>query len=116
MALAVPLSRFTSRVGGGSAFFVRRTKRFWKHEQATNDYTCFDSSIISVSLDWLIMDFERIESHFRQWVDNLDCNMRLTSLTRVPPNKSPEPTAVAAAVAIHAASRRWLSFLRWAVC
>ena len=31
---------------------------------------------------------------------------------RVPPNQSPEPTAVAAAVAIHAASRRWLSFLR----
>ena len=25
MALAVPLSRFTSRAGGGSAFFVRRT-------------------------------------------------------------------------------------------
>ncbi len=30
----------------------------------------------------------------------------------VPPNKSPEPTAVAAAIAIHAASRRWLSFFR----
>jgi hypothetical protein len=29
-----------------------------------------------------------------------------------PPNQSPEPTAVAAAVAIHAASRRWLSFFR----
>jgi len=32
-----------------------------------------------------------------------------------PPNKSPEPTAVGAvrsAVAVHAASRRWLSFLR----
>ena len=28
------------------------------------------------------------------------------------PNQSPEPTAVAAAVAIHAASRRWLSFGR----
>jgi hypothetical protein len=28
------------------------------------------------------------------------------------PNQSPEPTAVAAAVAIPAASRRWLSFLR----
>jgi hypothetical protein len=28
------------------------------------------------------------------------------------PNQSPEPTAVAAAVAIHAARRRWLSFLR----
>ena len=32
-------------------------------------------------------------------------------------NKSPEPTAVGAcssAVAVHVASRRWLSFLRWA--
>jgi len=28
------------------------------------------------------------------------------------PNQSPEPTAVGAAVAIHAASRRWLSFFR----
>src|ERR1035438_8175780 len=27
LALAVPLSRFTSRVGGGSAFFVRRFMR-----------------------------------------------------------------------------------------
>jgi hypothetical protein len=27
------------------------------------------------------------------------------------PDKSPEPIAVAAAVAIHAASRRWLSLL-----
>jgi len=32
--------------------------------------------------------------------------------TYQPPNQSPEPTAVAAAVAIHAASRRWLSFFR----
>jgi hypothetical protein len=33
----------------------------------------------------------------------------------VMPNKSPEPTAVGAcrsAVAVHAVSRRWLSFLR----
>jgi hypothetical protein len=33
----------------------------------------------------------------------------------MPPNKSPEPTAVGAvryAVAVHAASRRWFSFLR----
>jgi hypothetical protein len=33
-------------------------------------------------------------------------------------NKSPEPTAVGAvssAVAVHAASRRWLSFLRWMI-
>jgi hypothetical protein len=30
----------------------------------------------------------------------------------LPPNQSPEPSAVAAVVAIHATSRRWLSFLR----
>jgi hypothetical protein len=30
----------------------------------------------------------------------------------MPPNQSPEPTAVAAAVASHVASRRWLSFFR----
>jgi hypothetical protein len=28
LALSVPLSRFTSRVGGGSAFFVRPTSRY----------------------------------------------------------------------------------------
>jgi hypothetical protein len=28
MALSVPLSRFTLRVGGGSAFFVRHQDRF----------------------------------------------------------------------------------------
>ena len=37
MALSVPLSRFTSRVGGGSAFYVRRlmsasTKHEWLHD------------------------------------------------------------------------------------
>ena len=34
---------------------------------------------------------------------------------QMPPNKSPEPTAVGAgssAIAVHVASRRWLSFLR----
>ena len=38
------------------------------------------------------------------------CKMR-----DVPPNKSPEPTAVGAcssAIAVHVASRRWLSFFR----
>jgi hypothetical protein len=39
---------------------------------------------------------------FRQKRIGVDCR----------PNKSPEPTAVAAAVAIHATSRRWLSFFR----
>jgi hypothetical protein len=29
LARSVPLSRFTSRVGGGSAFFVRPRETFW---------------------------------------------------------------------------------------
>ena len=36
-------------------------------------------------------------------------------IPKMPPNKSPEPTAVGAlssAIAVHAASRRWLSFFR----
>jgi hypothetical protein len=41
--------------------------------------------------------------------------MKLTRDFSTWPNKSPEPTAVGAvssAVAVHAASRRWLSFFR----
>ena len=39
----------------------------------------------------------------------------IMSFTFLWPNKSPEPTAdgdVSSAIAVHAASRRWLSFLR----
>jgi hypothetical protein len=39
----------------------------------------------------------------------------MRELHKMPPNKSPEPTAVGAcrsAVAVHVASRRWLSFFR----
>ena len=45
-------------------------------------------------------------------LDLLDFIMDFTSLL---PNKSPEPTAVGAvssAIAVHAASRRWLSYFR----
>ena len=41
--------------------------------------------------------------------------LRKTSVRDQKPNKSPEPTAdgaVRSAIAVHAASRRWLSFLR----
>jgi len=34
LALAVPLSRFTPRVGGGSAFFVRPLPRFFDFARA----------------------------------------------------------------------------------
>ena len=41
MALAVPLSRFTSRVGGGSAFFVRR------HFMRYLFLICFGSAVLA---------------------------------------------------------------------
>ena len=42
----------------------------------------------------------------------LDFGGRKRQDMRMWPNQLPEPTAVVAAVAIHAASRRWLSFFR----
>jgi hypothetical protein len=56
---------------------------------------------------------EQVRSRpIRERLDLPDFIMDFTSLM---PNKSPEPTAIGAgssAVAVHAASRRWLSFLR----
>jgi hypothetical protein len=56
-----------------------------------------------------------IAAFFLLWLAGtvISFRMILSRLTR--PNKSPEPTAVGAgrsAVAVHAASRRWLSFFR----
>jgi hypothetical protein len=51
---------------------------------------------------------------FRPWFVSFAYWIGICMRDRVP-NKSPEPTAVGAvssAVAVHAASRRWLSFLR----
>ena len=42
MALAVPLSRFTSRVGGGSAFYVRRIR----HTMTNREWTDFMSGLL----------------------------------------------------------------------
>jgi len=41
LALAVPLSRFTPRVGGGSAFFVRRHGYGFDRPNVTDDVECF---------------------------------------------------------------------------
>jgi hypothetical protein len=51
----------------------------------------------------------------RQVRKRLDLPDFIMDFTSLMPNKSPEPTAVGAgrsAIAVHAASRRWLSFLR----
>src|SRR5664280_178014 len=36
LALSVPLSRFTSRVGGGSAFYVRRLERSYGNQASSH--------------------------------------------------------------------------------
>ena len=51
----------------------------------------------------------------RQICERFDLPDFIMDFTSLMPNKSPEPTAVGAgrsAIAVHAASRRWLSFLR----
>ena len=171
MARSVPLSRFTSQFGGGSAFFVRQHSRHenirdivfafctysllsgCRHFEQAGCYSgCRSRSRSSRfspcglqeaegrvcdSLRWRpsrVVDFIRatssIESHKCDG-DELDyepamcrcrsedighdiCQNTRARLTMLP-NKSPEPTAVGAcssAIAVHAASRRWLSFFR----
>ena len=48
MALAVPLSRFTSLVGGGSAFFVRRLTHIYEKVRQTKmeSGSCYRSRTI----------------------------------------------------------------------
>ena len=58
MALAVPLSRFTSRVGGGSAFFVRRVMKPQLKAQDCTDHDPIESWLPadSTQLDyWLCL-------------------------------------------------------------
>ena len=52
MALAVPLSRFTPRVGGGSAFFVRQ-HYVSQNMDTPNDITkrCFDTLLAATAAD-----------------------------------------------------------------
>ena len=119
MALLVPLSRFTSRVGGGSAFFVRHFMRLPRAFETRFNILPSDYSIIL----GLLVDVQDgseqafcpdIYRQFFHFVSDVVFVHRFSVITTVP-NKSPEPTAVGAvssAVAVHVASRRWLSFFR----
>ena len=148
LALAVPLSRFTSRVGGGSTCYIR------PHQ--TNDIM-LDlrllekegqpslEKFICVILDQMLRDSaERVELSLEDSLPEARfqrpriqlrlgfCNQTICGNTWFFPrrnksqqatdamidqwpNQSPEPTPVGAcrsAVAVRAASRRWLGFLR----
>jgi hypothetical protein len=119
LALSVPLSRSTSRVGGGSAFFVRPRGGFGFYFAglAGEDSS---SSIWMSKISAVRLGLARAGSHGEQVRslpigERLDLPVFIMNFTFSWPNKSPEPTAVGAvrsAVAVHVASRRWLSFLR----
>ena len=67
------------------------------HTAWAERYCRFDIFVVSHSLDGFLL------------------SSLIFVMTDQPPNKSPEPTADGAfssAVAVHVASRRWLSFLR----
>ena len=54
LALAVPLSRFTSRVGGGSAFFVRRHASHQTNKSCSRFY---GSDLFVFAFDWSVIPF-----------------------------------------------------------
>jgi hypothetical protein len=57
LALAVPLSRFTSQVGGGSAFFVR-------HHRAVEFYDCFRLHFVCAWLPCWIGRRHSVHGHY----------------------------------------------------
>ena len=73
------------------------------------------SKLSAVSQDSARAGLMRRASAEPQIGERLDLPDFIMDFTSLMPNKSPEPTAVGAvssAVAVHVASRRWLSFLR----
>jgi len=165
LALAVPLSRFTPRVGGGSAFFVRRlriTDFMTRYFPTLRGWIAFLLAAFAILFFTAICPARIVRSGVGTFlIEPASPTVRLTGAALVvvcffasaeafrrgsradkifacisvlltiallveflqlfiltidqSPNKSPEPTAVGAfrsAVAVHAASRRWLSFLR----
>ena len=166
MVIAVPLSRFTSLVGGGSAFFVRRhcVYALSSHACESDGGTIF---ILGAIVELVpVATFPRRHGFGRAWSyrsvlprhcfvgithfgsfslafakavvvgqdSSLACRLFcrhivdqsyssfcftddriILSAMTMPPNKSPEPTAVghrSSAGAVHVVSRRWLSFFR----
>ena len=73
------------------------------------------SKLSAVSQDSARAGFMRRASAALAIGERFDLPDSIMDFTSLMPNKSPEPTAVGAgrsAVAVHAASRRWLSFFR----
>jgi hypothetical protein len=123
-AVAIP-----PRVGDGSACYVRHhmtpqiLQDFYDgRRSAAVPFVVNDTAVILrgvyakrsgavVAID-ISKESPRFLIEFGDGTDELVSLDDLQSMTTMWPNQSPKPTAVGAAVAIHAASRRWLGFLR----
>jgi hypothetical protein len=73
------------------------------------------SKLSAVSQDSARAGFMRRASAALAIGERFDLPDSIMDFTSLMPNKSPEPTAVGAfcsAIAVHVASRRWLSFFR----
>jgi hypothetical protein len=119
MARSVPLSRPTLRAGGGSAFYVRpRDGLRLEFAGLAGDDSC--SEILMSKISAVRLDSAHAGSHGGQVLSRQIGERRnlpdfIMSFTISWPNKTLEPTAVGAcssAIAVHATSRRWLSFFR----
>ena len=89
MALSVPLSRFTSRVGGGSAFFVRRltviTHKIMKPEPQT--LAEYKIAYGKLKADFVALEtkFKTLETEFENYkVDAEEIVRRLKAKQRPP--------------------------------
>ena len=141
MALSVPLSRFTSRVGGGSAFFVRQHEHtstnhrdsvgnrsvvfFWLgipqfHAERNPNDEFGQPHRSSCEVDWHCLRGIGIVVSFTlcNYCADVSSYPRDEMTMTMLPNQSPEPTADAAlglrlsVSARHALNRLRLSFFR----
>ena len=98
MALAVPLSRFTSRAGGGSAFYVRHHYVFMTNQAFVYTYATSVGTFriqphkdrFALFIDYLNGDFERLTMCASvddgiDYVEHQDtCEQALDDLPNVP--------------------------------
>jgi hypothetical protein len=109
----IPAAAFAGLIIGSSSFSHPLRATFW----ILVTYQLFLTAIDLPDLGWLDIQGSQqltlMVAYFISLLTLIGVSMFVASLT--PPNKSPEPTAVGAcssAVAVHVASRRWLSFFR----
>ncbi len=112
------VSQKVSRLTGASRLYRKRSRLGIYHRSSARGFSrvLVRAQIVGFVLMAQQQTFSHAQPHrlFRSWSRQKGCSMILSRFRKLNErsNQSPEPTAVAAAVAIHVASRRWLSFGR----